>query len=434
VATATYNRPAIYPRQREFIDAPERYAVIEAATKAGKTVGCIVWIVEKALAGKQGQDFWWVAPVYPQAEIAFKRLKRYLPRSVYKANESKLAVELANGATITFKSGEKPDNLYGEDVYAAVIDEATRVREEAWHALRSTLTATQGPVRIIGNVKGRRNWAYKMARQAEQGMPGMRHYKITAYDAADGLAEMKAAGLIPETANVVTLDEIEDARRQLPEHVFRELYLAEPSDDEGNPFGLQAIRDCIEPISTADPVAWGWDLAKHHDWTVGVALDAQCRVCRFERWQATWRATVADIRHITRGVPALVDSTGVGDPVLEQLQANGGGNFAGFHFNQTSKQQLMEGLALAIHQREIAFPEGQLTNELMAFEYVVRTLNGRVTGVQYAAPEGMYDDAVCGLALAREQWLSQGRGALLVATVEGADEDPTGFWASFDDE
>ena len=29
---------------------------------------------------------------------------------------------------------------------------------EAWHALRSTLTATQGPVRIIGNVSGRRNW------------------------------------------------------------------------------------------------------------------------------------------------------------------------------------------------------------------------------------------------------------------------------------
>jgi hypothetical protein len=32
-----------------------------------------------------------------------------------------------------------------------------------------------------------------------------------------------------------------DEQATLPEHVFRELYLAEPSDDEGNPFGLEAI-------------------------------------------------------------------------------------------------------------------------------------------------------------------------------------------------
>ena len=33
--------------------------------------------------------------------------------------------------------------------------EASRAREEAWHALRSTLTATRGKVRVIGNVKER---------------------------------------------------------------------------------------------------------------------------------------------------------------------------------------------------------------------------------------------------------------------------------------
>jgi hypothetical protein len=48
------------------------------------------------------------------------------------------------------KSGEKPDGLYGEDVFAAVIDEASRMREEAWHALRSTLTATRGMRISIG--------------------------------------------------------------------------------------------------------------------------------------------------------------------------------------------------------------------------------------------------------------------------------------------
>src|SRR5207302_1736063 len=128
-----------------------------------------------------------------------------------------LRITLANGAVLWFKSAEKPDNLYGEDVYAAVVDEASRVREEAWHAVRSTLTATRGPIRIIGNVKGRKNWAYRMARRAESGEPGMHYARITAADAVQ--------------AGVLDAAEIEDARATLPESVFRELYEAEPSDD-----------------------------------------------------------------------------------------------------------------------------------------------------------------------------------------------------------
>ncbi len=134
--------------------------------------------------------------MYGQAKIAFQRLKAGLPRESYTANESDLTLTLINGARIVCKSAEKPDNLYGEDVYAAVFDEASRAREEAWHALRSTLTATRGKVRIIGNVKGRKNWAYKLARKAESGEPGMSYQKITAYDVID-------AGILSE-------DEIED--------------------------------------------------------------------------------------------------------------------------------------------------------------------------------------------------------------------------------
>ena len=119
------------------------------------------------MLGTAGQNFWWIAPVYPQAKIAYRRLKRAVTQRLYQSNEAELTITLRNGAVIGFKSAEKPDNLYGEDVYGAVLDEATRMREESWFAIRSTLTATQGKVRIIGNVKGRRNWAYRLARQAE---------------------------------------------------------------------------------------------------------------------------------------------------------------------------------------------------------------------------------------------------------------------------
>ncbi|MGH8323239.1 MAG: terminase large subunit domain-containing protein, partial [Steroidobacteraceae bacterium] len=227
-----YHRPWLYPAQAAFLFTPKRYSIVEASTKTGKTVGCIIWLFEQAIgAGHPGRNYWWVAPIYAQAKVAFRRLKDYLPAryegGFWKPNESELTIMLANKSTIWFKGADKPDSLYGEDVYAAVIDEATRCKEEAWHALRSTLTATRGPVRIIGNVKGRRNWAYKLARLAEAGEPNMHYAKLTAYDAVDG--------------GVLELAEVEDAKRVLPENVFNELYLGIPSDDGGNPFGVKAI-------------------------------------------------------------------------------------------------------------------------------------------------------------------------------------------------
>lgn len=377
-----YVRPWLYEKQREAFFGDARYSVTEASTKAGKTVGGMAWLAEQAIAGKDGQNFWWIAPTYAQAKIAFRRMKRGLPHEVYDANESELTITLANGAVVWFKTGEKPDSLYGEDVYAAVVDEASRSREEAWHALRSTLTATRGPVRIIGNVKGRKNWAYRLARRAESGEPGYSYHKITAHDAV--------------AAGVLDAEEIEDARRVLPGPVFRELYLAEPSDDEGNPFGIAQVRACVSAaLSEAEPEGWGWDLAKSVDWTVGVALDGAGRVCRFERFRAPWEETLRRIRAATATAPALVDSTGVGDPVVEALQRGGAQNFEGFKFTAPSKQQLMEGLAVAINQRAVSFHEGPIVAELESFEYEYTR-----TGVRYSAPESLHDDCVVALALA----------------------------------
>lgn len=375
---ATYQRPWLYAKQRDALFCPERYGVVEATSKAGKTVGCMAWLVEKAIKGRAGQNYWWVAPIIPQAKIAFRRLKRGLPQWVFTVNETELTITLANGAALWFKGADHPDTLYGEDVYAAVLDEATRMKEEAFYAVRSTLTATRGPIRIIGNVKGRKNWAYKMARRAESGEPDMHYAKITAYDAVE--------------AGILASQEIEDARRNLPDAVFRELYLAEASDDEGNPFGIAAIQDCIAPMSGRAPVVWGWDLAKSVDWTVGIGLDEDGRTAAFSRWQGAWEATIERIVAETRA-PALVDSTGVGDPVLEALQRRG--PFEGFKFTQQSKQQLMEGLAVAIQRRQVHFPDGPIVNELEAFEYEYTR-----TGVRYSAPDGMHDDCVCALALA----------------------------------
>lgn len=404
----TYQRPWLADYQLKAIFHEKRYGLVEATTKSGKTHGCIVWLFEKAAAGEDGQNFWWVAPVFTQAKIAYRRLRRALYKAgerlrqqgwrgeLYKANSSDLTITLANGAVIFFKSAENPDNLYGEDVYAAVIDEASRCREESWHAVRSTLTATRGPIRIIGNVKGRKNWAYRLARRAEGDEPDMHYAKITAYDAVE--------------AGVLDAAEIKDAKATLPDAVFRELYLAEPSDDGGNPFGLGAIERCVVDTFAPGPaVAWAWDLAKSTDWTVGIGLNKDGHVCRFERWNKTalppgatgdyWEATEKLIVDLTAGVAALVESNGIGDPVFEGIQrraeAKGQQNFAPFYTSSTSKQQIMEGLAVAIQQMQTRYPDNEIRNELDEFEYEFTR-----TGVKYSAPDGMHDDCVMALAMA----------------------------------
>jgi hypothetical protein len=57
----------------------------------------------------------------------------------------------------------------------------------------------------------------------------------------------------------------------------------------------------------------------------------------------------------------------------------------------------MEGLAAAIHRREITYPDGPIVNELEVFEYQYTA-----TGVRYNAPQGFHDDCVNALALANK--------------------------------
>lgn len=377
-----YRRAPLYPAQMASFFGPERWSLTEGTTKAGKTAGLIVWLGEQAALGKADQNFWWVAPVAPVAAIAYRRMAKAIPYALRTTHDTLQRITLVNGAHIWFKSGEKPDNLYGEDVYAAAIDEGSRLREESWHAVRTTLSATKGKCRIIGNVKGRRNWFYRLCRKAESGAArDSAYHKLTWRDAV--------------AAGILDVAEVEDAKAQLPPAVFQELYEAEASDDTGCPFGLKAIKDCIGPMSRDPVTAWGWDFARKHDYCAGIGLDRLGRVAAFERFQMPWKQAIPLIRAKTNRLPALVDSTGIGDVILGVL-TEGPGNFEGYIFTPRSKQLLMESLAIDIQTGKAQFPDGPIANELETFEYEYTR-----TGVRYSAPEGMFDDCVCGLALAR---------------------------------
>jgi hypothetical protein len=234
-----YSRPEKikqYIKQTDFMDCEERFTAVEATTKAGKTTGCIVWLFEQAIgivnypkkitrAIMPGMNYWWVAPVSSQAKIAFRRMKRYIrPSDLISVNNTELTITIKPlGSVITFKSADNPDSLYGDDVYEVIIDEASRTKREAWTAIFSTLTATGGRCKMIGNVKGDDNWFYELARLAEAGTKAnWKYYKLTAADAV-------AAGILKQEV-------IDEAEATLPTGVFLELFFAIPFKNAFNKF------------------------------------------------------------------------------------------------------------------------------------------------------------------------------------------------------
>lgn len=230
IAEIEIARPHFADYQKRIVESEKRFSVTEASTKCGKTFSHIFWLFEEAHKGQPGWEYWWVAPVYSQAEIAFKRLTRKVAESgAYGINLSKLIITTPIGTIISFKSADNPNTLYGENVHAFVFDEFSFAKEEAWFALRTTITYTKAKGKFIGNVVAK-NWAWNLARKAELGLdPDFDYFKITAHQAAE--------------AGILSAKEIEQARKDLPARIFKMLYEAEYSEVEGAFWTWDMIED-----------------------------------------------------------------------------------------------------------------------------------------------------------------------------------------------
>lgn len=367
--------PQLHSSQEKVINEAKRFNVLDCGRRWGKTVLAVNLLSETALEGDPAGYF---APTYKLMEGTYKESIRCLEPVISRKHDNQY-IELITGGLIEFWSLDNPNAGRSRKYKRDVIDEAAFVKYlwAAWtEAIRPTLTDLIGDAWFMSTPRGKNDF-YKLYQRGVSGEPNWMSWQMPTH-----------------TNPYIDLNELEDARRDLPQAAYNQEYLALFSDNVANPFGVDFLKASIRPMSNDATVCYGVDLAKSVDWTVVTGLDKNGQVTTFERWQSDWGQTKERIKRIIGNKPTYIDSTGVGDPIVEEIQKECQG-VEKYTFTSQSKQKLMEGLASAIQSGKVFVLDGIMYDELESFEFIYSK-----TGVKYSAPDGLHDDCVCSLALA----------------------------------
>jgi predicted phage terminase large subunit-like protein len=202
-----FDLPDLHPGQREVAESPARFRVLAAGRRWRKTSLGVMLALRTAVAGGRA---WWVAPTYQHAGIGWrflKHLSRQVPGS--EVAEGERRVRFPGGGEVEVRSSSDPDSLRGSGLDAVVLDEAAYIAEEAWsESLRPALSDRRGWALFISTPNGF-NWFERLYQHA-------------------GVAEGWARWRRPSWDNPhLEAGELEAARKDVPEQVYRQEYGAE---------------------------------------------------------------------------------------------------------------------------------------------------------------------------------------------------------------
>lgn len=137
----------------------QRWACVVSHVRAGKTVACIMDLVDHALRCKLTEPrFAYVAPYYAQAkDVAWLYLKRFTaPIPGAEPNESEMRVDFANGGRVRLYGADNYDRMRGIYLDGVVLDEFADFHPAAWpEVIRPRLSDRRGWATFIGTPKGR---------------------------------------------------------------------------------------------------------------------------------------------------------------------------------------------------------------------------------------------------------------------------------------
>lgn len=389
----------LHPAQLAVHNSDARFRVLSAGRKFGKTR---LGVMEALGAAAQGKRGWWVAPTYKPAEVGWRPLYSMagkIPGAI--RSKSDKTIVLPGGGWVGVRSADSGQGLRSENLDFVIIDEAAFIDHSIWaQQIRPNLTATQGWALFISTPWGL-NWFHDLYRRGEAHEEGWASFHY------------------PTSANpYIAPGEIEAARRELPELIFQQEYLATFVSLEGAVFRriqeAATVEAIDEPVEGRQYIA-GVDVAASVDYTVISVMDVMAKqlvyLDRFNRVDYNVLEDRLHAAYLHWHVQAMtIEANSIGQPVIDNLN-NRGMSIIPFTTTSASKQIIITGLQAAFEHGEIhIINDPVLIGELLSFESK-RSPSGSFT---YLAPEGGHDDTVMALAIA---WNSIGTGGNPIAFV-----------------
>jgi len=300
-------------------------------------------------------------------------------------------IHCSNGSFLEGKSTENPKSLLGEELDLIIHDEAAQTPEEIYYQyIVPTTSSRLGRIVHISTPRGN-NWLQK---------------RFVSVGKDNRIQEPSMAGLVAALGKKQAKKEWDRLKSSYPRDLFNQEFMAQFVEGASNVFRAKDIdaitnEKCLKDYQPGHFYVLGVDLAKMNDYTVLTVIDLYTNsVVYWERINKDsyvyQKDRILAIAHRYNRARIILDSTGVGEPVFDDLLASGM-MVDDFRFSNASKERLIDKLRIYIEEGNIVIPNEPILIEELKNYSKDMTPSGRIT---YSAPIGQHDDAVTSLALA----------------------------------
>lgn len=354
--------------QKEVLDCNERFMVLCAGRRWGKSkVGAAKAIRE---ARTRRKIVFWVAPTYKVVKRGYDEILAQLPEelltkppppaSVLDAGRA-IKLKFKNGSSMEFYSAERPEGMLGGSCDFLIMDEAAIMQEHVWaQTIRPTLADRQGRALFISTPRGK-NWFYRLWQMGQ-----------------DELQAGYKSWHFPSTTNpTIDPEEWEQIKSTSSAAVYEQEILALFISSASSVFRVP--DSAIVPMETPKGhVVLGVDWAKHNDFTVFCGINSGTRKpCYHDRFQdVSWphqrerlHTAVDEILETADGITVLIDSTGIGDVIYDDLTEEGL-DVVPIRFTPAWKMAAVQLLAADL-ERDLAFIHEDQEAEFTGYVYKV---------------------------------------------------------------
>ena len=145
----------LHTSQRVVADTLARFKVVVCGRRWGKTELAKTILTHKA--DYLGLRTWWLAPTYQMASQVWRDLKMVMMGATgITISESERRMDFKSGGMIAIRSTHYPDNLRGEGLDYAVLDEAAFMQPDVWsEVVRPMLLERRGGAMFLSTPFGR---------------------------------------------------------------------------------------------------------------------------------------------------------------------------------------------------------------------------------------------------------------------------------------